>query len=245
MSSSPTHPGRGALLAIAALGLLLAGALANHVWERRAGGDRGRVEQIVHAYLLEHPEVLPEAMNKLRERETSQQVAAAGIALTNPFPGAVLGNPVGRQTLVQFTDYACGYCRRSVADVDALIAENPQLKVVVRELPILTPQSDDAAKMALAAARQGRYAAFHKAMFALGRPDASSIDAAAQVAGLDMAEARKAIADPATQAELTRNLDLAHQLGINGTPSWVVGHHLLAGAVGKDELAAALARASG
>jgi hypothetical protein len=81
-----------------------------------------------------------------------------------------MGNPAGKVTLVEFTDFACTYCRRSVGDVDALIAANPDLKVVVRELPIIAPASEPAARMGLAAAAQGKYAAFHKAMFAGDAP---------------------------------------------------------------------------
>jgi hypothetical protein len=91
-------------------------------------------------------------------------------ALETPFPGAVLGNPQGRVTLVEFTDFACTYCRGSVADVEALVAANPDLKVVVRELPIISAQSVPAARMGLAAAAQGKYRAFHKAMFSGERP---------------------------------------------------------------------------
>jgi hypothetical protein len=129
------------------------------------------IEEVVRDYILAHPEILPEAMENLRERETGKQLEAVAGKLETPFPGAVLGNPQGKVTLVEFTDFACTYCRASVADVEALIAANPDLKVVVRELPILSPQSADAARMGLAAAEQGKYPAFHKAMFAAGRPD--------------------------------------------------------------------------
>jgi protein-disulfide isomerase len=147
-------------------------------------------------------------------------------------------------TLVEFTDFGCTYCRQSVADIEALIAANPDLRVVIRELPILSPQSADAAKMALAAAEQGKYAAFHRAMFAAGRPGPETIAAAAKAAGLDMDRARKTIADPRVEAELERNVDFARQLGFNGTPSWIAGEQLLSGAVGKDRLAEAIEAAA-
>ena len=148
----------------------------------------------------------------------------------------MLGNPAGSITLVEFTDYACGYCRASVPEVEALIAANPELKVVIRELPILAPTSADAARWALAAAEQGKFEAFHKAMFAAGRPAADTIEGAATRAGLDLARARKTIAEPRVEAEIKRNLDLARQLRIDGTPSWVIGEQLLAGAVGRQVL---------
>ncbi|MDP9057419.1 MAG: DsbA family protein [Pseudomonadota bacterium] len=199
-----------------------------------------RGDRMVHDYIVNHPEVLPEAMDNLHREQDSRQLAGIRSDLEKGWPGAVLGNPNGKQTLIEFTDYACTFCRRSVADIDLLIASRPELKVVVRELPILTPESTDAAKMGLAAAAQGRYAAFHKAMFAIGHPAADTIVDAATAAGLDMARARATIADPATQAEIDRNLEFARKLGLSGTPSWVAGDRLLSGAVGIDGLAQAL-----
>jgi protein-disulfide isomerase len=182
-------------------------------------------------------------MENLRKKETNKQLAATGNKLEVPFPGAVMGNPNGSITLVEFTDFACTYCRQSLADVDALIADNPDLKIVIRELPIIAPTSPDAARWGLAAAEQGKYPEFHKAMFAAGRTDALSIEAAARAAGLDLDRARKFITDPSVRAELAGNLQLARQLGIDGTPSWVVGEQLLSGAVGKDVLGKAIAEA--
>ena len=225
----------------------LLGAVGGWAWEKRQSGDadKARVEEIVHAYLLEHPEVLPEAMAALQTKEQRRQLAGAGEAVERPFPGAVLGNPQGKITLVEFTDYACTFCRRSVADVAALVAANPDLRVVIRELPILSPASAEAARWALAAAEQGRYAVFHDAMFRTGRPDTATIAAAAAEAGLDLARARRVIADPRIAAEIERNQQLARQLGFDGTPSWVVGDQLLTGAVGQTELAKAIAAARG
>src|SRR5690606_17533145 len=160
-----------------------------------------------------------------------------------PFRGAVLGNPQGTVTLVEFSDYACTYCRQSVADVEALVAANPDLKVVVREFPILSPESVDAARMALAAAQQGRYAAFHDAMFRLGPPSAETIEAAATEAGVDLASARAAIATGMFDAQLQANANLAARLGISGTPGWVVGDQALNGAVGREAIGEAIAEA--
>jgi protein-disulfide isomerase len=206
---------------------------------------RASMGQIVHDYVLDHPEILPQAMENLRKNEDAKQLAGLRGDVEKPFPGAVLGNPDGTTVLVEFVDYACGYCQRSVADLHELIAENPELKVVIRELPILSPQSFDAARMALAAAEQGKYAAFHDAMFEAGKPDGSTIDAAAQAAGLDLERARKALADPRFDAEIDRNMTLARQLGFQGTPSWVIGDRLLSGAVGKEALAEAISEARG
>ena len=232
----------------AALGgaLLEAGAaMAWHAFHppTEAAADRAAIETVIHDYLLAHPEVLPEAMDRMRQTAAAQQLASLRGAVESPFPAAVLGNPQGRVTLVEFSDYACGHCLASNADVAAAIAANPDLRVVIRELPVLTPQSADAARMALAAARQGKYARFRSAMFAAGRPDAASIASAARAAGLDPAATRAALGDAAISAEIERNVEIATRLGIAGTPGWVIGKRILSGEQGAQGLARAIAAA--
>jgi len=207
------------------------------------GKDRSAIEAVVRDYILAHPEILPEAMHRLQERGAAEQIAAVRGEIERPFPGAVLGNPAGKVTLVEFTDFACTFCRASVAEIAALTKAHPDLRVVIRETPILSPASHDAAKMALAAARQGRYPAFHAAMFSGPRPDQASIAAAAAKAGLDVGEARRMAAGEEVAGEVRRNLDLATRLGIQGTPAWVVGDRLIQGAVGRERLDAAIAEA--
>jgi protein-disulfide isomerase len=253
---SGTGSGNRGLFAGLVLLLAFAGAAAGWLWYDRqakaadpasaiAANDRAAIEKVVHDYILAHPEILPQAMENLQRSESARQLSGVRGDVEKAFPGVVLGNPQGSVTLVEFTDFACGFCRQSVGDVTALIAANPDLRIVIRELPILSPESAAAARMALAAGEQGKYAAFHHAMFAAGRPDAASIDAAAQAAGLDMARARRVAADPRIEAELARNMDLARKLGFNGTPSWIAGNELLSGAVGKDRLAEAIAATRG
>lgn len=205
--------------------------------------QRGAIEALVRSYILEHPEILPEAMEKLQAREAEARLAPLRGAIETPFPGAVLGNPAGKVTLVEFTDFSCTYCRSSVADVEALVRDNPDLRVVVRELPIISPESEPAARMGLAAAAQGKYAAFHKAMFSGERPSSTSIAAAASAAGVDGAAAATFTQQPGVRQELERNLGLARQLGINGTPAWSVGGKLLTGAVGREALQQAITAA--
>ena len=248
MSDPHKSSPRSLALAIGGIFLLLIGGVAGWLFESSrsqpsALNDKAAIEQLVRSYILDHPEILPEAMERLRARETKKQLAGVADQVEAPFPGAVLGNPQGKITMVEFTDYACTFCRKSLADVDALIAANPDLKVVIRELPILSPASTEAARMALAAAEQGRYAAFHKTMFEFGNPSAQTIAAAAGAAGIDMARARRAIAGPLIDAEIEKNLSFARQLGFDGTPSWVIGDVLTSGAVGQQELAKAIAKA--
>jgi protein-disulfide isomerase len=241
--SQPTTSSRNwTVLAVVGIVLALAaGLVVGRFWrDSPISGDRAAIEKVVHDYILEHPEILPQAMDNLQKKENAQALSGISEDVHRPYPGAVLGNPQGKVTLVEFTDFACSFCRQSVGEVDQLIAANPDLRVVIRELPILSPQSADAAKMALAAAEQGKYAAFHRAMFSAGRPAPDTIAAAAQAVGLDMDRARKTIADPRIEAELTRNIDFARDLGFSGTPSWIAGEVLLTGAVGKEKLSAAI-----
>lgn len=241
MSQASTR-NRTIIAVVAVLLALGAGLAVGWLWRGTAtpAGDRAAVEKIVREYILDHPEILPEAMQNLQKRENAQALSGIRDQVHAPFPGAVLGNPQGKVTLVEFTDFACTFCRQSVAEVEQLIAADPELRVVVRELPILSPQSAEAAKMALAAAEQGKYAAFHHAMFAAGQPGPETIQAAAQAAGLDMARALRVIADPRIETELARNIDFARRLGFNGTPAWIAGDALLSGAVGQARLAEAI-----
>jgi len=204
------------------------------------GKERAAIEGLVRAYILEHPEVLPEAMERLQQRESAAQIAPMRGALETPFPGAVLGNPDGKVTLVEFTDFACTYCRQSVKALEGLIAKNPDLRVVIRELPIIAPESGPAARMALAAAAQGKYPAYHKLMFEGPRPSEESIAAAASAAGIDLAAARNFGASKGVDEELKRNLEVARQLGVNGTPAWVIGDRIISGAVPAADLQAVI-----
>lgn len=225
--------GRDAAVQSSAPDAKLEGQLADAGIDAR---QRSAIEALVRSYILEHPEVLPEAMEKLQTREAEARLTPLRGAIETPFPGAVLGNPAGKITLVEFTDFSCTYCRSSVGDVEALVRDNPDLRVVVRQLPIIAPESEPAARMGLAAAAQGKYAAFHKAMFAGERPSGASIAAAATAAGMDAAAASAFAQQGGVHQELERNIGFARQLGINGTPAWSVGGKLMTGAVGRDAL---------
>ena len=205
--------------------------------------DRAAIEQVVHDYILAHPEILPEAMQKLQDRQAARVIDTHRAALETPFAGAWAGAKDGDVTLVEFFDYACGYCRASVADVDKLLANDPKLRVVFRELPILGDESDEAARVSLAAARQGKFLAFHRKMYAAARPSKASIADAQKASGLDAAGVTAAHDDPAVKAEIARNIDLARTLGLSGTPSFIVGDQVLSGAVGYEALAKAVAEA--
>jgi protein-disulfide isomerase len=205
--------------------------------------DRKATEAVVRAYILENPEILTEAAQILEQRAVVTRLKSAGDALTTAFAGAAAGNPKGDVTLVEFTDYSCGFCRSSVADVQKMIGADKNLRVVYREVPILSAASREASKWALAAAKQGKHQAFHDAMFSGDRPSDTSIRAAAQKAGLNMAQAEADANSAAVTAEIEANLAMMQKLGVGGTPTFVIGGQILEGALGYDALKQAVAKA--
>ena len=234
---------RFSLPAIAVAGAIL-GGLAVWGFDRQGGGvERAQVEAIVHDYVLAHPEILPEAMEKLRDRESGKTVTANRAAIVTPFGSAWAGNPKGDVTLVEYFDYNCGYCRASLPMIAKLIAADPKVRVVFRELPILSAESRIAARASQAAAQQGKFATFHDALYAGGPVSDASIAAAAGKAGIDLAQPGFT---KTADAEIAKNMETAAKLGVTGTPSWVVGDRVLSGALPLEELqkAVAAARAS-
>lgn len=219
--------------------------LAGMYWlGSRSGPGRAEIETAVADYIMAHPEIIPQAMDKYRANEMAKAIDAIRPALTKPFSGAWAGNASGDVTVTVFTDYGCGYCRASVPDIDRLVREDPGVKIVYRELPIIAPQSADAALMALRAARQGKYDAFHHAMFAAGSLDKSAIAAAATKAGVVTDGSADATANPEIlQRELASNMAMAQQLQLNATPSWIIGDQMLQGALGISGLREAVAKA--
>ena len=231
------------LPAIAVAGAAIGGLV---VWgyDRQAapgGMARAQVEGIVHDYVLAHPEILPEAMEKLRDRESGKVVAANRPAIATPFGSAWTGNPKGDVTLVEYFDYNCGYCRASLPTIAKLVAADPNLRVVFRELPILSPQSRTAARASLAAAAQGKFGAFHDALYAAGPVSEATIAGASAAAGVDTAGAAGFAAT--ADAEIGKNMETAAKLGVTGTPTWVVGDRVLSGTLPIEELQKAIAAA--
>lgn len=226
MSSSPSPLRQNLLTALIALTF---GFLGAAIWS-----FSGLADNRTRSFLLDNPDMLPQMVEAYETQEAEKRLAAMGPEVFTPFPGVVLGNPQGTKVLVEFTDYNCTYCAASLKDVDRLVAEDPNLKVVIREIPLLNG-SEASARMALAAAMQGKYRAFHDAMFRT-----RDIAAAVEAAGLDLAKAQRDAVSQAVSIELARNLELARELGFSGTPSWVAGRTPMTGAVGYDRLKAAL-----
>jgi protein-disulfide isomerase len=193
----------------------------------------------VRAFLLKHPEVIVEAMQRYEVQQRADQVKAARQLLKSRATdilqdpaSPVGGNPKGDATLVEFFDYNCPYCRRVVPDMLKLEEADAKVRVVYKEFPILGPNSTFAAKAALAAHRQGKYIELHRALLkARGSVTKATVLKTASSLGLDIDRLQKDMVDPAILAALERNSSLARALGINGTPAFIIDQKIVSGAI--------------
>jgi protein-disulfide isomerase len=236
------------LLAPALFVLALCGAPQIASAQSFSDTQRGDIESIVKSYLIAHPEVLEEAMAELNKRQAAAEtekhemsVAKNADMIFNSPRGVTLGNKDGDVTFVEFFDYNCGYCKRAMADMLELMKTDPKLKVVLKEFPVLGPGSVEAAQVAVAARMQDpagkKYLDFHqKLLGGRGQADKAHAMAAAKDAGFDMARLEKDSASPEVRATIEENFKLAEDMGMNGTPSYVIGKEVVVGAVGLDGL---------
>jgi protein-disulfide isomerase len=195
--------------------------------------------RIVRQGLLADPNILSDTVDALRDAQYAPVLATNRAAIETPFASSWKGAAKPEVTLVEFFDYACPYCKASNPTVDRLLHEDKGLRVVYRELPILGPDSVTAARLSLEASKLGRFAQFHDALWAAGRPAPETNAVAAQAAGIAPAPR----SDPEIEAELKRNYQLAGQLSATGTPLFVIGDRVMNGAVGYDALKQAIAAA--
>jgi protein-disulfide isomerase len=195
--------------------------------------------KIVRQGLLADPQILSDTVDALRDAQYAPVLATNRAAIETPFASSWKGAAQPEVTLVEFFDYACPYCKASNPAVDRLLKEDKGLRVVYRELPILGPDSVTAARLSLEASSLGRFAQFHDALWAAGRPAPDTIATAAQSAGIQPTPPQ----DPKLEAELIQNQKLAGELGATGTPLFVVGDRVMNGAVGYDMLKDAIAKA--
>ncbi|MBK17888.1 MAG: hypothetical protein CMM52_03495 [Rhodospirillaceae bacterium] len=205
--------------------------------------QRKAFEGVIKDYLLKNPIIIRQAIEALRAQEEAAKKAQAQAALkerkeqlyfdkTSP----VGGNPKGDVTVVEFFDYNCGYCKRALPAVKALIKKDSNVRVVYKEFAILGPGSITAARAALAAHKQGKYIEFHNGLMA-GQTDEDSIAALASSLKMDYSKLRKDMNDPKIEEILRNNYHLATALGIGGTPAFVIGERVIPGAVGEAALA--------
>jgi protein-disulfide isomerase len=199
--------------------------------------------RLVRAGILADPQILVDAGEALRDQQYAPVLAQHRAEIETPFATSWKGSAKPEVTLVEFFDYACPYCKASNPAIERLISEDPGLRVVYRELPILGQESVEAARLSLTASKAGRFAQFHDALWQAGRPSPDTLAAASQAAGM----AATAAASADIEAELKKNFQLAGALGATGTPLFVVGNRVINSAVGYDELKKAVeeARAKG
>jgi protein-disulfide isomerase len=213
--------------------------------------QRQAIEQIVKDYLLKNPEVLQEAMTELERRQQEAQKTAQATALQDEREkllsprNTVVGNLSGDITLVEFFDYNCGYCKRALGDLKALIKADPKLRVVLKDFPVLGPESVEASRVGLAVRQQlqgDRLFEYHtKLLETRGPVNGARALAVAREMGLDVDRIKTAMESPEVRAVLQENVGLGDKLGVSGTPAFVVGDTVISGAVGADPLRQAIA----
>jgi protein-disulfide isomerase len=209
------------------------------------------VERVVHDYILAHPEVLVEAIRTAQAKAKEKKEEGAKQAITqrrgellSDASAPVAGNPQGDVTIVEFFDYRCPYCKQVEPHLEALLKEDPKLRIVYKEFPVLGPESLYASRMALAAQKQGKYAPFHGAMMAAkGQITEETVLGVARSAGIDVARAKTDMSAPDIQEIIKRNYALADALDIQGTPAFIVGDTLVPGATDLDNLRRLIAEA--
>ncbi|WP_116083906.1 DsbA family protein [Tropicimonas sp. IMCC34011] len=204
-----------------------------------------RVRELVLETIRQNPQIVMEAVAILEARQSAEQAEQSRNALSvqrealeSVENAPVIGNPDGDVTIVEFFDYNCPYCRRATAEVNALLEEDDDVRVVLREWPILSEGSVFAARAALAAREQGLYEAFHNALMTMaGRAEEPTVMRVAEEVGLDTDQLRADMDAPEVDAHIQQSLDLAQSIGFSGTPSFVIGEEMAPGFVERAALA--------
>ena len=214
--------------------------------------QRRAIGEVVKEYLLQNPEVLQEAIVELeRRQQEAQKVAQASAlkdsreALVNSVHGNLVGNPQGDVTLVEFFDYNCGYCKRALSDLRVLMKADPKLRVVLKDFPVLGPDSVESSRVGLAVKQQlkgDKLFDYHARLIETrGKVNGERAMAVAKEVGVDMARLAKDMEGPEVRAALQENMSLADKLGLTGTPAFVIGDEVISGAVGVEPIRRTLA----
>jgi len=231
-------------LAAACVALLVIAAPQFARAQSFSSAQKSDIERVVHDYLIAHPEVIQDAMAELERRQTAAEAEKHKVAVKEhaeklfSSPNQVtLGNPNGNVTFVEFFDYNCGYCKRAMDDMLTLMKDDPKLKVVLKEFPVLGPGSLEAARVAVAVRMQDKtgkkYLEFHtKLLGGRGAADEAHALAVAKDIGMNMTQLQKDLKSPEVKATLDEDMKLAEALGLNGTPSYVIGSEVVVGAIG-------------
>ena len=236
-----------------AAALLVAPALTGAVGQAAepvfSDEQKQEMHKIIRDYLISNPDVLREAFEALEQQQqlaqqeqSRESIVANADMLFRSERGFVYGNANGNVTMVEFFDYNCGYCKRSLGDVMTLVDSDPNLKLVLKEFPILGPGSLYAARAAIASKKQNKYWEFHRALMqSRGAVDESQVLEIAGSIGLDVDRLKADMDDPEVNATINESMELANAIGINGTPAFVIADTLIPGALGVDGLRAQIA----
>ncbi len=214
---------------------------------------KAEIEKIVHDYLMEHPEVIRDAIQALQAKEEQSKADAQTMAVQenkdaifNDPASPVVGNPNGDVTIVEFFDYHCPYCKAVAAPLQQLITDDKGVRLVLKEFPILGEDSILASQAALAAARQGKYWAFHQALMEhRGKFDMEVIKAIAAKTGLDPVKLAVDMGAQKIDPQISANHKLAKALDVSATPTFVIGDQVVEGAVPLEQLKDLIQKARG
>ena len=208
--------------------------------------QRAEIEGIIRGYLIAHPEIIKDAIDELQRRQDVAEQATQAKAIAENTPlifsskhQVELGNPKGDVTLVEFFDYNCTYCRRAQADMKQLLAEDKNLKIVLKEFPVLGQGSVEAAQVGVAVNMLApeKYLDFHdRLLSSKGQVNGARALAVAVELGLDATKVRDTMNSDAAKATINEVYDLAGKLSLTGTPSYVTAKEVVVGAVGYDAL---------
>ncbi|MDX1604945.1 MAG: DsbA family protein [Candidatus Competibacterales bacterium] len=209
------------------------------------------LDQRIRDYILDHPEVVVEAIQRWQQQQRQAEaeqfksvLQARRDEILDVSVGTVVGNPDGNVTVVEFMDYNCGYCRRVFPAIQQLAEDDGDLRILFKEFPILGPGSEIASRAALAAREQGLYSEFHNALMSADqRLEEPQVMAIAREVGLDTDQLRRDMQSPEIDAIIQRNQALARDLGINGTPGFIIGDEIVRGATSLDHLKQLVAEA--
>ena len=203
---------------------------------------------LIKEYLMENPNVIFESIEAYRaeqERiaeETATQKITEHLAYMTRADAPSVGNPNADVTVIEFFDYNCGYCKKALPDIQAAVRDDENVRVVFKEMPILGPTSKTAAQWALAAHKQGKYFEYHTALMEHAGPkEPEELEKLAAKVGLDIEQMKKDAASQEIQEDLDKVLSVGRDVGVNGTPAFIVGTTFVPGYVGEQGLKDAIA----
>jgi len=218
-----------------------------------SAGQTKAVEGLIATYLEKHPELVAKALDQFQEEQktaareaTKTEIRDKASAIFHDPADLVLGNPQGNVTIVEFFDYRCPYCKRAMPVLMQTLKDDGHIRLVLKEFPILGPDSVIAARAAIASEKQDKYAAFHLALLASQSAlDQGTVMSIAEATGIDTKRLVEDMKDPAIDALVKKNYGLARGLKIDGTPAFIIGDELVPGALDRPTLEALIKQARG